>query len=101
MKFVTFRALGCKLYGVHGFPEEATMRQLIEILVPDDHQFYWRWVGGMFAFYVVLMVTAAGVFVSHESSRNLAHEGATTVAIDVKQRSIIPAAMPVRQVARY
>jgi hypothetical protein len=42
----------------------------------------------MFALYVVLMVTAAGVFVSHESSRKLAQEPATTVATDVKTRSI-------------
>jgi hypothetical protein len=34
------------------------------------------------------MVTAAGVFVSHESSRKLAHEPATTVATDAKTRSI-------------
>ncbi len=50
------------------------MRRIIESLAPDDRQIYWRWVGGMFALYVVLMITAAGVFVSHESSRKLAHE---------------------------
>ena len=61
------------------------------------------WVGGMFALYVVLMVTAAGVFVSHESSRKLAQEAAVTVAIDAKLRSIvqtsIQAPMPARRVA--
>jgi hypothetical protein len=65
------------------------MRRIIESLTPGDH-FYWRWVGGMFALYVVLMVTAAGVFISHESSRKLAQEAAMTVAIDAKLRSIVP-----------
>ena len=58
------------------------MRRLLESLTPDDRQIYWRWVGGMFALYVVLMLTAAGVFVSHESSRKLAQQPATTVAIE-------------------
>lgn len=63
------------------------MRRIIESLTPDDH-IYWRWVGGMFALYVVLMVSAAGVFVSHESSKKLAQEAAQTVAIDARVRSI-------------
>ena len=60
------------------------MRSLIQSLTPDDSQISWRRVGGMFALYVVLMVTAAGVFVSHESSRKLAQEAAITVASDLK-----------------
>jgi len=68
------------------------MRRIIESLTPGDH-IYWRWVGGMFALYVALMVTAAGVFVSHESSRKLAQEAAMTVAIDAKLRSIVQTAM--------
>ncbi|QDW36432.1 hypothetical protein FFI89_004285 [Bradyrhizobium sp. KBS0727] len=64
------------------------MRRLIESLTPGDH-IYWRWVGGMFALYVVLMIAAAGVFVHHESSRKLAQEAAMTVAIDAKLRSIV------------
>lgn len=78
------------------------MRRLIESLTPGDH-IYWRWVGGMFALYVVLMITAAGVFVRHESSRKLAQEAAMTVAIDTRLRSIvqtsIPAPIPARRVA--
>jgi hypothetical protein len=77
------------------------MRRLLESLVPEHRQVYWRWVGSMFALYVVLMVTVAGVFVSHESSRKLAQEPATTVAIDGKQDAAIPAASPLRQAARY
>ena len=64
------------------------MRSLIQSLTPDDSQISWRRVGGMFALYVVLMVTAAGVFVSHESSRKLAQEPTATAATDAKTRSI-------------
>jgi hypothetical protein len=60
------------------------MRRLIESLMPDTRQIYWTWVGGMFALYVVLMITAAGVFISHESTRKLVHENAATVASDAK-----------------
>ena len=57
------------------------MRRLIESLTPDSRRIYWRWVGGIFGLYVVLMLSAASVFISHESSRNVRHEGAATVAI--------------------
>ena len=73
------------------------MRRLIESLTPGDH-IYWRWVGGMFALYVVLMISAAGVFVSHESTRKLAQEAAMTVAIDAKLRSIVQASIPAHRV---
>ncbi len=42
------------------------MRRLLESLMPDERQIYWRWVAGMFALYVVLMGTAATLFVNHE-----------------------------------
>jgi hypothetical protein len=77
------------------------MRQLIESLTPVDRDLCWRRVGGMFAFYVVLMVGAAGVFLNHESSRNLAHEGAATVAMHRKHPASEQASIPMRQVARY
>ena len=77
------------------------MRRLLESLVPEHRQLYWRWVGSMFALYVLLMATAANVFVSHESSRKLAHEPATTVAIDGKLDSITPATTLLRQAATY
>ena len=56
------------------------MRRLIESLTPDSRRLYWRWVAGVFGLYVVLLVSAAGVFISHESSRNLRHETVATVA---------------------
>jgi hypothetical protein len=74
------------------------MRRLLESLMPDGRQIYWKWVGGMFALYVVLMGTAANVFVNHESTRKLAQEPATTVATD---RSITPVSTTLRQAARY
>ena len=78
------------------------MRRLLESLTPEARQIYWKWVGGMFALYVVLMLTAAGVFVGHESSRKLAQQPVTTVAIDGKQRYRSgEIATPVRQAARY
>jgi hypothetical protein len=77
------------------------MRRLIESLTPVDRDLYWRWVAGMFVFYIVLMVSAAGVFMSHESSRNLAHEGAATVAMARKHAASEQASIPMRQAARY
>ena len=40
------------------------MRRIIESLTPRDRQIYWRWVGGMFGLYVVVMLTAAAIFIS-------------------------------------
>ena len=77
------------------------MRRLLESLTPQARQIYWKWVGGIFALYVVLLLTAAGVFVGHESSRKLAQEPVTTVAIDGKQRSISEISTPLRQAARF
>ena len=73
------------------------MRRLIESLTPDNRQIYWRWVSGMFALYVVLMITAAGVFIRHEPARTVAHEGAATVAIDRSLAPSHPASVPARQ----
>jgi hypothetical protein len=77
------------------------MRRLLESLTPDARRIYWQWVAGMFALYVVLLLSAAGVFVGHESSRKLAQEPATTMAIDGNQRSIGEVSAPLRQAARY
>jgi hypothetical protein len=77
------------------------MRRIIESLAPADRRIYWRRVGGMFGLYVAIMITAAAMFISHESSSKLAHDRAATVAIE---RSLAPshqASMPVRQMSRY
>jgi hypothetical protein len=77
------------------------MRRLIESLTPQARQLYWKWVGGIFTLYVMLLLTAAGVFVNHESPRKLAQEPVTTVAEQGKTtRSIAEIAVPMRQAAR-
>ena len=77
------------------------MRLLLESLTPDARRIYWQWVGGMFALYVVLLLTAAGVFISHESSRKLAQQPVATVAIDDGQPGSIGEIPPLRHAARY
>jgi hypothetical protein len=75
------------------------MRRLLESLTPASRHVYWRRVGSVFALYVVLIITAAGVFVSHESPRKFAQEGAATVATGGEKRAIqIP--VSIRQAAR-
>ena len=77
------------------------MRRLIESLTPDSRRIYWRWVGGIFGLYVVLMVSAASVFISHESSRTVRHETAATVAIKGDRAPSHQASMPQPQLVRY
>ncbi len=77
------------------------MRRLIENLIPDSRHVYWRWVTGVIGVYVVLLLSAAATFSSHESSRNLRHEPATTVAIKGNRLSAHQASIPVPQRSRY
>jgi hypothetical protein len=77
------------------------MRRLIESFTPDGRRFYWLWVGGVFVLYLALMVAAAGVFVSHQSSRSLAHEADAIVTIERKLPASSQASIPTRQIARY
>jgi hypothetical protein len=77
------------------------MRRLIENLIPDSRRVYWRWVAGVLGVYVVLLLSAAATFSSHESSRNLRHEPATTVATKGNRLSAHHASIPVPQRSRY
>jgi hypothetical protein len=77
------------------------MHQLLESLVPDTRPVYWKWVGGVFALYVVLLLAAASVFVGHESPGKLTLKPAATVAIDGKPHPVPEASAPLRQAARY
>ena len=72
------------------------MRRLIESLCPEDHRIYWKWVGTVFAAYVVVMAAAIGMFVSHQSSGRPTHEAATAG----KLRSLVDAPVYVGRVAR-
>ena len=56
------------------------MRRLIESLTPGDYPISWTWIGGMFAFYVVVMAAAVTVYVNHQPSANLAQKTGATVA---------------------
>ena len=57
------------------------MRRLIESLTPGNRSLAWTWIGGMFAFYVMVMAAAVTVFVGHQTRANLAQKTGTTVAI--------------------
>jgi len=56
------------------------MRRLIESLTPGDRTISWKWIGGMFAFYVAVMTAAVTVYVGHQPRANLAQETGATVA---------------------
>ena len=56
------------------------MRRLIENLTPGDRPISWTWIGGMFAFYVVVMAAAATMLVNHQTRANLAQKTGATVA---------------------
>ena len=72
------------------------MRRLLESLTPGKCQISWTWIVGMFAFYIVVMAAAAGVFANHRSRANLAQEAGATVASDSKA----PAAAEARGLRR-
>ncbi|WP_051334649.1 hypothetical protein [Bradyrhizobium sp. Ai1a-2] len=50
------------------------MRSLIESLTPDASQIEWKWIGAMFAFYVAVVVIAAGLLMTHRSTRGSVSE---------------------------
>lgn len=63
------------------------MRRLIESLAPGDRTISWTWIGGMFAFYVVVMTAAVTVYVGHPPRANLAQETGATVATGAAAKS--------------
>lgn len=77
------------------------MRRFFESLAPDSRRTYWRWAAGVFGVYVVLLFSAAGAFNSHESSRNLRHEPAATVAIKGNRAPSHQASIPAPQPSRF
>jgi hypothetical protein len=79
-----------------GSKRETAMRRLIESLSPAEHRVYWKWVGTVFAVYVLAMVAAIGMLVSHQSSTRLMHETAAA-----GKRSMVEAPVHVRQAARF
>ncbi|WP_283815425.1 hypothetical protein [Bradyrhizobium jicamae] len=41
------------------------MHGIIESLSPESGQIDWKWVGSVFTFYVVVMIVAASVLLTH------------------------------------
>lgn len=76
------------------------MRRLLESLVPDARPIYWKWVGGVFTLYVVLLLTAASAFINHDPARRVVQEPATAMTADGKLNAV-PEITPVRQVMHY
>jgi hypothetical protein len=56
------------------------MRRFTGNLGPEDRQLYWKFVGGLFGFYGVLVIAVAGVLVGHHWSKNRGLEPAMAVA---------------------
>jgi type VI protein secretion system component VasK len=75
------------------------MRQLIESLSPDAGRIHWKWIGGVFAFYVAAMVVAANVLMTHQSTKRLTQETAAAATAHDKQQSVDAAARPRSQMA--
>ena len=65
------------------------MRRPTANLSPEDRRFYWKFVGGLYAFYGALMVVMVGLFVANHVSKNLPPESAMAVTISQK----LPAAI--------
>ena len=77
------------------------MRGLAGNLSPEDRRFYWKFVGGLYVFYVALMIATVGVVVGNHLSKNLAYEPALADEIGGKALASIEAPMPVRHAAKY
>jgi hypothetical protein len=56
------------------------MRRLIESLTPGERPISWTWIGGMFAFYVVVKASAVTLYVGHQTRTNLAQKTGATMA---------------------
>ena len=74
------------------------MRRLIESLRPRDREIYWKWVGSMFALYVVMLIAAAVMVLGHQTSRNPTREDQAAAH---RQRSIGGVPIQLKQAAGY
>ena len=70
------------------------MRRLTENFNPEDRRFYWKFVGGLYAFYGALMVVMVGMFVANHLSKNLPLESAMAQAISQKLPAATEAPVP-------
>ena len=68
------------MLGLNAQPDTvAALRDQLGLNAPPLDR-YIAWIGGMFAFYVVVMTAAVTVLVGHEPRANLAQETGATVA---------------------
>src|SRR5882757_2301575 len=93
--------IGPTLYGADCFREETYMRQLIESFSPEARPIYWKWIGGIFAFYVAVLLAAAGVFMAHQSAKTPVPELAVTVSGGGKPRSVTAGSTPLSEIATH
>jgi hypothetical protein len=77
------------------------MRRLIESLTPGEHPISWKLIGSIFAFYIVVMAVAVGLFATHHSRANLAQEAGATVASAKKATAADESRSLLRQFARF
>jgi hypothetical protein len=70
------------------------MRRLTENLNPEDLRFYWKFVGGLYAFYGALMLVMVGMFVANHVSKNLPLESAMAQTISQKLPAATEAPVP-------
>ena len=71
------------------------MRQLIESLSPEASRIHWKWIGGVFAFYVAVMAVATVVFTTHQSAKRFTTRAtAASATAQGTPRTVDAAAMP-------
>ena len=71
------------------------MRQLIESLSPEASRIHWKWIGGVFAFYVAVLAGATVVFTTHQSAKRFTTQATAASATEQgKQRTVDAAARP-------
>jgi hypothetical protein len=76
------------------------MRRLPDNLDREDHRVYRKWARGVFVFYGLLMIIAAGLVFGNRLSNNPTHEIALAGAGGQKLQTAIGAARPMRQVMK-
>jgi hypothetical protein len=70
------------------------MRRLTADLNPEDRRYYWKFVGGLYAFYGALMVVTVGTVAANHLSKNLPLESAMVQAISQKLPAAVEAPTP-------
>lgn len=75
------------------------MRQLIESLSPQAQEISWKRIFGVFALYVAMMVTAAGMMIAHQSAKKPTPESAAATTVRAKQHPASAGEVPLGHMA--